>query len=167
LILCCIATLYCDTNGHNSRTDCFYRLLHRLLQCVLLDSLGPLRFVRCIVLLHRVVHSLSVHYCSSCVVVRFIHHVLLRALILSILASNESNTTDPANHHHQCESMMTGCYESSINPFTPRPIPMMSSRRCQSSLMHQSSTTKIQSSQKCNSQFSLPRCLFICRSPAI
>ena len=54
-----------------------HRLLHRLLQCVFLASLGPLRFLRCIVLLHRAVHSLSVYYFSSCVVVRFIHHVLL------------------------------------------------------------------------------------------
>jgi hypothetical protein len=58
---------------------------------VIASSLGPLWIVHCIVLLHRVAHSLSVHYYRSCVVVRFIHH----ALILSIPASN---ATDPANH---------------------------------------------------------------------
>ena len=38
----------------------------------------------------------GVYYCRSFVVVRFIHHALLRALILSILASN---AIDQANHH--------------------------------------------------------------------
>jgi hypothetical protein len=50
--------------------------------------------------------TVPVHYCSSCVVVCFIHHALLRALISSILASN---ATDPANHHQWInhESSMT------------------------------------------------------------
>jgi hypothetical protein len=88
--------LYCDTDTSGpTHAPTVYRLFHRLLQCVLLASLGPLWIVRCIVLFHRAVHSLSAHYCSSCVVVRFIHRALLRALILPILVNN---ATDPANH---------------------------------------------------------------------
>jgi hypothetical protein len=84
-------------------------LLHRLLQA---SSLGPIADCA----LHRPASQSGafslpvctlVHYCSSCVVVvRFIHHALLRALILSVLASS---ATDLANHHQWIthESSMT------------------------------------------------------------
>ena len=106
LILCCIAT----PTGQLTR-PLFYRLFHRLLQCLLL-RLGHCGLCAASsFFLHRVVHSLPVctlvHYCSSCVVVvRFIHHALLRALILSVLASS---ATDLANHHQWIthESSMT------------------------------------------------------------
>ena len=76
LILCC----NCDTNGPT----------HALTVLSLVSSVAlvfacffawPLKIV---------------HYCSSCVVVRFILHVLLRALVLSILASDATDP-DPAN----------------------------------------------------------------------
>jgi hypothetical protein len=84
--------LYCDTD---SRADCF-------IACFV-GCFSVCFFVWVIAdcALHylasqRMVHSLSVHYCSSCVAVGFIQHASLRAVILSILASN---ATDPANHH--------------------------------------------------------------------
>ena len=93
--------LYCDTNGPTTVLS-----LASSAASVFASSLGPLRIVYCIILLHRAMHSLSVHYCSSCVVVRFIIMLLFRALILSILASN---ATDPANYHQWVnrESSMT------------------------------------------------------------
>jgi hypothetical protein len=59
-----------------------------------------MQIVSCIVLLHRAVHSLSVRTAAAALLfASFIMlYALLRALILSILASN---ATDPANHLHQ------------------------------------------------------------------
>ena len=54
--------------------------------------------MHCLVLLHRVAHSHSL--CTIAAValfVRFIHHVLLRALILSTLASNPIDPSQPTS----------------------------------------------------------------------
>jgi hypothetical protein len=112
--------LYCDTNGPTHVPTVLS--LASSAASVFASSLGPLRIVHCIILLHRAMHSLSVHYCSSCVVVRFIIMRLLRALILSILASN---ATDPANYHqwvnHESSMTISRCqfsivhYESIVN----------------------------------------------------
>jgi hypothetical protein len=91
----------CDTNGPTHAPTILS--LASAAASVFASSLGPLWIVRCIVLLHRVVHSLSVRYCSSCVIVRFIHHALLCALILSILASNATDPVKPITN----ESIMS------------------------------------------------------------
>jgi hypothetical protein len=86
--------LYCNTNGPTQVPTVLS--LASSVASGFASSLGPLWIVRCTVLLHRVVHSLSERYCSSCFVVCFIDHASLLDLILLILASN---ATDPANHH--------------------------------------------------------------------
>ena len=68
--------LYGDTNG-STHAPVVVSLAPSA-AAVPASSLGPWRIVRCIV-------------------VRFIHHALLRALILPILVSN--NATGPTNHH--------------------------------------------------------------------
>jgi hypothetical protein len=100
--------LYCDSvlrhQRANSRADCFIACpIGWFIGCFSVCFL--LRLGHC-GLCAASVHSLSVPYCSSCVVVRFIHHALLRALISSMLVSN---ATDPANHHQWInhESSMT------------------------------------------------------------
>jgi hypothetical protein len=71
------SVLYCYTNGPTHVPTVLS--LASSAASVIASSLGPLWIVHCIVLLHRVAqsHSLSGHYCRSCVVVRFIHHALL------------------------------------------------------------------------------------------
>jgi hypothetical protein len=49
---------------------------------VLLASLGPLRFVRCTALLHRAVHSLSVHYCTAATLL-FASFIMLYSVLWS------------------------------------------------------------------------------------
>jgi hypothetical protein len=90
------SVLYCDTSGPTHAPTVLS--LASSAASVFASCFGwaIADFVRCIVLLHRAAHSLSVHYCSSCVAFRFIRHALLRALILPIMASNDA--TDPANH---------------------------------------------------------------------
>jgi hypothetical protein len=70
----------------------FYRLLHRLLQCLLLRHLIADFALPC-VRQRWCIHCLCATYRLRCV--HFINYALLRALIFPILASN---TTDPGNY---------------------------------------------------------------------
>jgi hypothetical protein len=85
----------------------FYRLLASSAASAFASSLGPLRIMRCIVLLHRVVriHCLCT---TAAAALLFASFILLYSCfdLIKILASN---ATDPANHHQWInhESSMT------------------------------------------------------------
>jgi hypothetical protein len=119
--------LYCDTalrhQRANSRANCFIACFIGCFSvCVLLrlGHCGLCAASSCFT--ERSAHCLCTTAAAVCVVLRFIHHALLRALILSILVSN---ATDPAKHHqwinHESSMTIRTCqssidhYESIVN----------------------------------------------------
>jgi hypothetical protein len=116
--------LYCDSvlrhQRANSRADCF------IVACSIGCSIGCFISVCFLLRLGHcglcaasscftercAVHCLCT-IAAGCVVVRFIHSALLRALILSMLVSN---ATDPANHHrwinHESSMTINTCQSS-------------------------------------------------------